>query len=84
MESEVDVRRIRKMYTMMSMAHLNGRQTKTARQLALFKKDVLGYTHLQEAIKISNEFEDYNQQVMGQAHAQRAVDTFIRAPEPTE
>ncbi|THY10958.1 P-loop containing nucleoside triphosphate hydrolase protein [Aureobasidium pullulans] len=88
MESEVDIRGIRKMYTILSMAHLNGRQIrntiKTARQLALFKKEVMGYTHLQETIKISNEFEDYMQQAMGQTHAQRAVDTCMRAPEPTE
>ncbi|THX24192.1 P-loop containing nucleoside triphosphate hydrolase protein [Aureobasidium pullulans] len=88
MESEVDTRGIRKMYTILSMAHLNERQIrntiKTARQLALFKKEAMGYTHLQETIKISNEFEDYMQQAMGQTHAQRAVDTCMRAPEPTE
>lgn len=88
MESEVNIHGIRKMYTILSMAHLNGRQIrntiKTARQLALFKKEVMGYTHLQETIKISNEFEDYIQQAMGQTHAQRAVDTCMRAPEPTE
>ncbi|THZ11913.1 P-loop containing nucleoside triphosphate hydrolase protein [Aureobasidium pullulans] len=88
MESEVDIRGIRKMYTILSMAHLNERQIrntiKTARQLALFKKEAMGYTHLQETIKISNEFEDYMQQAMGQTHAQRAVDTCMRAPEPTE
>lgn len=88
MESEVNIRGIRKMYTILSMAHLNGRQIrntiKTARQLALSKKEVMGYTHLQETIKISNEFEDYIQQAMGQTHAQRAVDTCMRAPEPSE
>ncbi|THX66544.1 P-loop containing nucleoside triphosphate hydrolase protein [Aureobasidium pullulans] len=88
MGDEVDIHGLRKKYMVLSLTPLNGRQIrntiKTARQLALFKKEVMGYSHLQETIKISNEFEDYIQQAMGQTHAQRAVDTSMRAPEPTE
>lgn len=85
MGNEVDILGLRKKYMVLSLAPLNGRQIrntiKTARQLALFKKEVMDFSHLQETIKISNEFEEYIQRAMDGTHERKAADTNIRAPE---
>lgn len=64
---------------------LNGRQIrntiKTASQQAIFDKKSLTYRHLQTAIKVANEFEDYIRDARGQTDEERAVDNLARAPE---
>jgi hypothetical protein len=48
---------------------MNGRQIRnavtTARQLARFRKKKLNYSHLKQAIDVSQKFEDYVREVKG-------------------
>jgi hypothetical protein len=48
---------------------LNGRQIRnaitTARQLARFRGQPLGYAHLSQTIRIANEFEEYVEKTHG-------------------
>ncbi|TIA41928.1 P-loop containing nucleoside triphosphate hydrolase protein [Aureobasidium pullulans] len=64
---------------------LNGRQIrntiKTASQQAFYQDRPLGFRHLQTAMKVANEFEDYICAARGQTDAERAVDALARAPE---
>ena len=49
--------------------NLNGRQIRnilnTARQLARYKKESLTYTHVDQAIEVAKEFEEYITQMQG-------------------
>lgn len=64
---------------------LNGRQIrntiKTASQQAFYQKSCLTYGHLQTAIDVANEFENYIFQARGQTDEERAEDIMARAPE---
>jgi SpoVK/Ycf46/Vps4 family AAA+-type ATPase len=66
---------------------LNGRQIrntiKTAIQKASYDNKCLTIRHLQIAIKVANEFEDYIRNTRGQTDEERAVDNLSRAPEST-
>ncbi|KAG9697758.1 P-loop containing nucleoside triphosphate hydrolase protein, partial [Aureobasidium melanogenum] len=67
---------------------LNGRQIrntiKTASQQAFYQKSCLTYGHLQTAIDVANEFEDYIRKARCQTDEERAADSFARAPECKE
>ncbi|KAG9672488.1 P-loop containing nucleoside triphosphate hydrolase protein, partial [Aureobasidium melanogenum] len=67
---------------------LNGRQIrntiKTASQQAFYQKSRLTLGHLQMAIDIANEFEDYIRRARGQTDEERAEDIMARAPERRE
>ncbi|KAH0044111.1 P-loop containing nucleoside triphosphate hydrolase protein, partial [Aureobasidium melanogenum] len=64
---------------------LNGRQIrntiKTASQQAFYENQCLTYGHLQTAIKVANEFEEYIRKARLQTDEERAVDSMARAPE---
>lgn len=64
---------------------LNGRQIrntiKTASQQAFYQKSRLTLGHLQTAIDVANEFEDYIRRARGQTDEERAEDIMARAPE---
>ncbi|KAG9854832.1 P-loop containing nucleoside triphosphate hydrolase protein, partial [Aureobasidium melanogenum] len=64
---------------------LNGRQIrntiKTASQQAFYLKSRLTLGHLQTAIDVANEFEDYICRARGQTDEERAEDINARAPE---
>ncbi|KAF2249135.1 P-loop containing nucleoside triphosphate hydrolase protein [Trematosphaeria pertusa] len=48
---------------MLAQHKLNGRQIRnvinTARQLARYRKEILAYTHIDQALEVANEFEEY-------------------------
>ncbi|KAI4616840.1 hypothetical protein J4E83_006421 [Alternaria metachromatica] len=61
---------------------LNGRQIRntinTARQLALYKKDSLRYAHVDQAVRVVNEFEKYVTDVHGHDDEEYARDQGLR------
>ncbi|KAG9660618.1 P-loop containing nucleoside triphosphate hydrolase protein, partial [Aureobasidium melanogenum] len=67
---------------------LNGRQIRntirTASQQALYQDSCLTYGHLQTAINVTTEFEDYIRSARCQTDEERAADSMARAPESRE
>ncbi|CAI9632725.1 unnamed protein product [Alternaria burnsii] len=61
---------------------LNGRQIRntisTARQLARYKKETLRYTHVDQAVRVVNEFEKYVTDVHGHDDEEYAQDQGLR------
>ncbi|KAK3175194.1 hypothetical protein OEA41_002440 [Lepraria neglecta] len=61
---------------------LNGRQIRntmtTARQLAIYKKEQLEWRHLERALSLSTEFNEYLKRVQGHTDAQWATEEGIR------
>jgi hypothetical protein len=61
---------------------LNGRQIRniinTARQLAKYKGDTLSYSHLDQAIDVANEFEEYVLKTQGHSDEEYARDLGMR------
>ncbi|MCJ1394413.1 hypothetical protein MMC18_007291 [Xylographa bjoerkii] len=61
---------------------LNGRQIRnaltTARQLAIYKKEQLEWGHLEHALSLSTEFNDYLKRVQGHTDDQWATEERIR------
>ncbi|KAI4950396.1 hypothetical protein J4E91_004278 [Alternaria rosae] len=61
---------------------LNGRQIRnainTARQLAQYKKEYLRYTHVDQAIRVVNEFEKYVADIHGHDDEEYARDQGLR------
>lgn len=61
---------------------LNGRQIRntltTARQLAIYKKEQLEWRHLEQALSLSTEFNEYLKRVQGHTDAQWATEEGIR------
>ncbi|KAL2058878.1 hypothetical protein ABVK25_000170 [Lepraria finkii] len=61
---------------------LNGRQIRntltTARQLAIYKKEQLQWRHLEQALSLSTEFNEYLKRVQGHTDAQWATEEGIR------
>jgi SpoVK/Ycf46/Vps4 family AAA+-type ATPase len=59
----VNEKEIRDKLDLLARSELNGRQIRntvnTARQLALYKKETLAYKHFEQAIDVTNEFEEY-------------------------
>ncbi|ETS74037.1 hypothetical protein PFICI_13903 [Pestalotiopsis fici W106-1] len=67
--STIDIADITKHLEALAAIHLNGRQIRnavsTAKQLALFKKEAMGYKHLDRVISEVMKFENYIQKVHG-------------------
>jgi SpoVK/Ycf46/Vps4 family AAA+-type ATPase len=67
----------------LSLNELNGREIrnaiKTATLLAQFRGDILGYSHLKEVIKVSNEFERYLTDIHGHSSSDWAKAQGTRA-----
>ena len=63
---------------------MNGRQIRnsltTARQLAIYKKEPLAWNYLEQAIKVSADFNSYLQRIHGHTDEQWAKEERIRAP----
>ncbi|KAI9687110.1 MAG: hypothetical protein M1822_002521 [Bathelium mastoideum] len=63
LQEDVDVEDIRKQVSVLARPQMNGRQIRnvvtTARQLAKFRRERLGFTHLQRVIKVCKQFDDY-------------------------
>lgn len=61
---------------------LNGRQIRnvltTARQLAIFRDERLDWKHLEQALAVSSDFNDYLKRMQGHSDDQRARDTGLR------
>lgn len=61
---------------------LNGRQIRnvltTARQLAIFRKERLDYDHLEQALSVSSDFNEYLTRMQGHTDEQRMRDTGLR------
>ncbi|KAF2738895.1 P-loop containing nucleoside triphosphate hydrolase protein [Polyplosphaeria fusca] len=62
---------------------LNGRQIRnvinTARQLARYRKEILAYTHIHQALEVANEFEDYITRARGHSDEEYAQAEGLRA-----
>lgn len=62
--------------------NLNGRQIRntltTARELAMFKAERLDWKHLEQALKVSTDFNEYLQTMQGHTDDQKARDDKIR------
>lgn len=67
-----------------ALAHrrLNGRQIRntvnTARQLAYFKNEVLGYSHFHQAIEVAEEFQEYVEKTHGHTDEEYAKAQRLR------
>lgn len=78
----VDISGLRTNYRALAQYKLNGRQirntVKTARQLALYRKEVLGLKHPKQAIAVASEFEAYIRETHGHSDAEYAQDQGLR------
>lgn len=79
---EVHVEQLRDNIGVLANEKLNGRQIRncitTARQLARFRKQILGLGHLQQTIAIANEFEKYVEKAHGHSASERAQYSGLR------
>lgn len=61
---------------------LNGRQIRnvltTARQLAIFRNERLDWEHLEQALSVSSDFNEYLKRMQGHTDDQRARDSGLR------
>jgi hypothetical protein len=59
----IDSKELRKMLPQLAVAKLNGREIRnavsTARQLAMFRKEPMGYEHLRVVIEEAKKFDAY-------------------------
>lgn len=73
---DVNVKQLREKVQVLALSKLNGRQIRntvnTARQLARYKKETLEYSHLRQAIKVTNEFEEYVARAHGHSDEEMA------------
>lgn len=69
LDEPIETMNIYRNIEILSEQPLNGRQIRnaitTARQLALFEKCKLNFTHLQESIRVSGQFDEYLQELHG-------------------
>jgi SpoVK/Ycf46/Vps4 family AAA+-type ATPase len=67
--ANVNFEELRSKVDVLARHNLNGRQirnaVKTAMQLALYRNMSLGYSHLEQTIKVVNEFEEYVEKTHG-------------------
>ena len=70
----------------MARRRFNGRQIRnciwTAAQVAKYKKEPLGYSHLEQVVDISQEFEDYLEKTRGHTDEENAQAQGVRAFDP--
>ena len=82
-EEDVDLDALRNRLDELAGHELNGRQIRntltTARQLAIYKKEQLQWEHLEYALSLSTDFNDYIKRVQGHTDAQWAAEEGIRA-----
>ncbi|KAK0517014.1 hypothetical protein JMJ35_000169 [Cladonia borealis] len=82
-EEDVDLDELRNRLDELAGHELNGRQIRntltTARQLAIYKKEQLEWRHLEHALSLSTEFNNYIKRVQGHTDAQWATEEGIRA-----
>ena len=82
-EEDVDLDELRNRLDELAGHELNGRQIRntltTARQLAIYKKEQLEWEHLEYALSLSTEFNNYIKRVQGHTDAQWATEEGIRA-----
>ena len=83
-EENVDLDEIRDRLDELAGHDMNGRQIRnsltTARQLAIYKKETLAWDHLEQAIRVSADFNHYLQRIHGHTDEQWAKEEKIRAP----
>ncbi|KAF2195736.1 P-loop containing nucleoside triphosphate hydrolase protein [Zopfia rhizophila CBS 207.26] len=67
---------------MLARHDLNGRQIRnvinTARQLARYKKEILAYTHIDQALQVAKEFEEYVSRTKGHSDEEFAKAEGLR------
>ncbi|KAL6407257.1 hypothetical protein AUP68_10086 [Ilyonectria robusta] len=79
---EVNIEELRDKLDVLAKEKLNGRQIRNAitaaRQLARFRNKPLGYTHLDQTIRVVDEFESYVEKTQGNRAGDYARATGIR------
>ncbi|KAL1626003.1 hypothetical protein SLS56_007061 [Neofusicoccum ribis] len=79
----IDVERLRENVDVLAQYELNGRQirntVRSARQLAYYKNERLGFEHFDAVIEVANEFEEYLTKVHGHGDSDWAKSQMIRA-----
>ncbi|KAH6691571.1 P-loop containing nucleoside triphosphate hydrolase protein [Plectosphaerella plurivora] len=80
---EVDIEDLQDNLNLLGSQNLNGRQIRnaltTARQLAMFRRQPLGFRHLEQTIGAIVDFEGYIQETRGQSEASLAREGGRRA-----
>lgn len=81
-EENVDFDGLRDRLDELAGHEMNGRQIRntltTARQLAIYRKEQLEWSHLERALSLSTEFNEYLKRVQGHTDAQWALEEGIR------
>lgn len=81
-EEDVNFDEIRLRLNDLAGKEINGRQIRnvltTARQLAMFRNERLDYHHLEQALAVSSDFNEYLKRMQGHTDDQRARDTALR------
>lgn len=81
-EEDVNFEEIRYKLDQLAKIDLNGRQIRniltTARQLAIFQARRLDWPHIEQALSVTIEFNDYIQRMQGHTDDQRARDEKLR------
>jgi len=84
LNEDVDFEDVRAHQEDLARPEMNGRQIRnavtTARQLARFRKTKLKYSHLKQAVGVSQKFEDYVKKVKGATDDEIAEEEMLRAP----
>lgn len=79
---DVNIEELRDKIDVLAKEKLNGRQIRNAitaaRQLARFRNKPLGYTHLDQTIRVVDEFESYVEKTQGNKAGDYARATGIR------
>jgi len=81
-EEDVNLDELRDHLDELAADETNGRQIRnaltTARQLAIYRSERLEWTHLEQAIKVSTNFNEYLKRLHGHTDDQRARDDKLR------
>ncbi|KAJ8133091.1 hypothetical protein O1611_g531 [Lasiodiplodia mahajangana] len=76
-------RELKNKVDVLARQQLNGRQIRnairTASQLAMYRQETLGFTHLEQTIKITNEFEEYIEKTHGHTAKEWAQSQNLRS-----
>ncbi|KAL1631198.1 hypothetical protein SLS56_004445 [Neofusicoccum ribis] len=81
-DEEINLHELRRRIDELTSHEMNGRQIRnvltTARQLAMYKQETLGWDHLEQAIKTASAFDTYLKNVHGHTDEQWAADNKLR------
>ncbi|GME27635.1 P-loop containing nucleoside triphosphate hydrolase protein [Neofusicoccum parvum] len=81
-DEEINLHELRRRIDELTSHEMNGRQIRnvltTARQLAMYKQETLGWNHLEQAIKTASAFDTYLRNVQGHTEEQWAADNKLR------